>query len=56
MTGDRRLRLSERHGMEGGVRCPDCGRYNSFGTIVATGACGAVDCDAGLALELVYGG
>jgi hypothetical protein len=52
----RRVRLGERDGMERGVRCPCCGRYNSFGDIVATGACrgsAAGDCDAALALDLV---
>jgi hypothetical protein len=55
MAARRRLRLSERHGMEGGVQCPDCGRFNSFGSIVATGTCQNVEgCGTGLALELVY--
>jgi hypothetical protein len=52
----RRVRLNERDGMEGGVRCPCCGRYNSFGDIVATGTCrggAAGDCEASLALDLV---
>jgi len=44
--------------MEGGVRCPRCGRYTSFGDIIATGACSGVvrdDCDATLSLDLVVG-
>lgn len=42
--------------MEGGVRCPDCGRFNSLSDIVAMGCCRgrvADDCAAALALDLV---
>jgi hypothetical protein len=44
--------------MEGGVQCPKCGSYTSFGDIVAAGGCGGGewrggDCDASLSLDLV---
>jgi hypothetical protein len=42
--------------MEGGVRCPGCGRFNSLGDIVSTGRCRGWtvdDCRMGLALDLV---
>ena len=39
--------------MEGGIVCPECGRYASFGNVVATGRCGG--CAARLALDLVVG-
>jgi hypothetical protein len=55
MSGTRRLRLSERDGMEGGVRCPECGSYTSFGDVLATGRCSGRrhdGCDVTLDLEL----
>ncbi|MGM0590825.1 MAG: hypothetical protein ACQETI_04200 [Halobacteriota archaeon] len=58
MGGKWRVRLSEIDAMERGVRCPNCGKYNSFGDIIATGHCrGAYhdsgSCTARLALDLV---
>jgi hypothetical protein len=56
MGRQRRIRISERHAMEGGVRCPGCGRFNALSDIVTTGACRgrlADDCGASLALDLV---
>ena len=56
MGGVRRLRLTERDGMEGGVRCPGCGSYTSFGDVLATGRCSGrrhEGCDARLELELI---
>ncbi|MFC5365389.1 hypothetical protein [Salinirubrum litoreum] len=58
MTTQRRIRLAESEAMEGGVRCPKCGSYTSFGDIVAAGGCGGGewrggDCDASLSLDLV---
>ncbi|MFB6129550.1 MAG: hypothetical protein ABEJ28_01865 [Salinigranum sp.] len=56
MATKRRVRLSESDGMEGGIRCPNCGSYTSFGDIIATGRCRGTEtrqCDVGLALDLV---
>jgi hypothetical protein len=56
MAVERRIRLDERHSMERGLRCPECGTYTSFSDIIVTGQCrGALrdDCDADLALDLV---
>jgi hypothetical protein len=56
MNNQRRVRLTEREGMEGGVTCPGCGRYNSFGDVIAVGRCRGVmvdACETSLALELV---
>jgi hypothetical protein len=56
MSEQRRVRLTERDGMERGIRCPGCGRYNSFGDVVAVGRCRGAqvdDCETRLALELV---
>jgi hypothetical protein len=42
--------------MEGGVRCPGCGSYTSFGDVLATGRCSGRrhdECDARLELELI---
>lgn len=55
----RRVRLTEGDAIEAGVRCPNCGSYNTFDDIVATGRCRRAwrsdgdDCTAGLALDLV---
>ena len=59
MDTARRIRLTERDAVEGGVRCPGCGHYTTFGDIIATGGCGGGewrggDCEAELALELVF--
>jgi hypothetical protein len=51
--GERRFRLSEEEAMEGGVRCPGCGRYACFGDIVATGRCAGCATEWGLDL-VVY--
>lgn len=57
MGGTHRIRLTEGDSMEGGVRCPSCGSYTSFGDIIATGSCrGRRDedpCETELALDLV---
>jgi hypothetical protein len=56
MSGRRRVRLSERHAMEGGIRCPACGRFNALTDIASTGHCcgqRTEHCDATLALDLV---
>ncbi|SEO56802.1 hypothetical protein SAMN04487948_103269 [Halogranum amylolyticum] len=58
MAGTHRIRLTERDSMEGGVRCPNCGSYTSFGDIIATGHCRGVrreeePCETGLAIDLV---
>lgn len=56
MEGVRRLRLSERDAMEGGVRCPDCGSDTSFGDVLATGRCRGrrnERCEVTLELELI---
>lgn len=56
MTHERRVRLNERDSMEGGVCCPSCGSYTSFGDIIATGRCSGAwraGCDAALAIDLV---
>ena len=56
---ERRVRLTEGDAIEAGVRCPNCGGYNSFADIIATGQCrnawgsSADDCGAELALDLV---
>ena len=45
--------------MEGGVRCPNCGGYNAFGDIIATGQCrnawesGSRECVTELELDLI---
>lgn len=53
----RRIRLTERDGMEGGINCPQCGTYTSFGDIIATGRCRRAweggGCEARLAIDLV---
>ena len=51
----RRIQLGERHAMEGGVHCPECGSYTSFGDVLATGRCSGVgdDCRASMRIELV---
>jgi hypothetical protein len=59
MAGEVRIRITEREGVEGGVRCPNCGGYTSFRDIVAAGLCGGgwrTGCDARLALDLVVDG
>ncbi len=57
MPEERRIRITEGDSMEGGVRCPSCGSYTSFGDIIATGTCsrgsGRGPCDIRLALDLV---
>ncbi|ELK54626.1 MULTISPECIES: hypothetical protein [Haloferax] len=55
MADEHRHRLTERDGMEMGIRCPNCGTYTSFGDILATGACrgGWKGCRTGLRLDLV---
>jgi hypothetical protein len=56
MVRERRSRVGEAEAMEGGLDCPFCGSYTTFGDIAATGSCrqGAVgDCDAELSLHLV---
>ena len=56
---ERRVRLTEGDAIEEGIRCPNCGGYNAFGDIIATGRCrngwGASedDCGTELALDLV---
>lgn len=53
---ERRIALGEPDGMEGGIRCPSCGRFATFVDIMATGGCGgggSTDCDASLRLDLV---
>lgn len=57
MSSARRIRLQERDSIEGGVRCPACGSYTSFGDVVATGRCSGAwfrGCEATLALDLVF--
>ena len=39
--------------MEGGVPCPGCGAFVSFGDVAARGTCGSGDCETRLALDLV---
>lgn len=39
--------------MEGGVNCPGCGAFVSFGDVAVRGTCGSGDCEARLALDLV---
>ena len=51
--GERRFRLTEEEAMEGGVRCPGCGRYACFGDVVATGRCAGCATQWGLDL-VVY--
>jgi hypothetical protein len=56
MSDRRRIRLSERDAMEGGIRCPNCGTYTSFVDILATERCRGVlsgDCEIRLSLDLV---
>jgi hypothetical protein len=56
MAVEQRIRLEERHGMEGGLRCPMCGSYTSIRDIIATGRCrGGLNgrCAARLAIDLV---
>jgi hypothetical protein len=56
MSHRRRIRLSERDAMEGGIRCPNCGSYTSFVDILATERCRGVlsgDCEIQLSLDLV---
>ncbi|WP_101295162.1 hypothetical protein [Halegenticoccus soli] len=58
MAGERRIRITEGDSMEGGVRCPKCGSYTSFGDIIAAGGCArgawrGGPCDAELALDLI---
>jgi hypothetical protein len=53
MATERRVRLGESDGMEGGVRCPRCGTFVSFGDVVARTACPRPDCEVRLALDLV---
>ena len=59
VSGERRVRLTEGDAIEEGVRCPNCGGYNAFADIIATGRCrngwGANedDCSTTLALDLV---
>ena len=56
---ERRVRLTEGDAIEAGVRCPNCGGYNAFADIIATGRCrnawrsSEADCTATLALDLV---
>ena len=56
---ERRVRLTEGDAIEEGVRCPNCGGYNAFTDIIATGRCRNAwgssegDCAAALALDLV---
>jgi hypothetical protein len=54
MIPDRR-QVCEADAVEGGVRCPGCGAFVSFGDVVARGTCGRVDCEARLSLDLVVG-
>ena len=49
----RRRRIAEGDVMEGGVRCPGCGTFVSFGDVAVRGSCGHDDCEARLALDLV---
>jgi hypothetical protein len=51
--GGKRIRRSvgEMEAMEGGVRCPLCGRYACFGDVVSTGRCEG--CAAQWGLDLV---
>ncbi|WP_380681405.1 hypothetical protein [Salinigranum sp. GCM10025319] len=56
MSHRRRIRLSERDAMEGGIRCPNCGSYTSFVDILATERCRGVlsgECELRLSLDLV---
>jgi hypothetical protein len=56
MAVERRIRLDERHSMEGGLRCPVCGSYTSIRDVIATGQCrGGLrgQCAADLAIDLV---
>lgn len=55
MAVERRVRLTERDGMEMGIRCPNCATYTSFGDILATGHCrgGWKGCQTELRLDLV---
>jgi transcription initiation factor IIE alpha subunit len=56
MSADCRVRLTEEHAMENGVRCPYCGWYNSLSDIVSVGECRGRrfdECEASLALDLV---
>ncbi|WP_224270451.1 hypothetical protein [Haloprofundus salinisoli] len=60
MKSTRRTRLTESDWMEGGIRCPNCEQYLSFGDIVAVGRChGRVRpderCRTELALDFVWG-
>ena len=56
---ERRVRLTEGDAIEEGVRCPNCGGYNAFADIIATGRCrneweaSEGDCGIELALDLV---
>ena len=58
-SDERHIRLTEEDAVEGGVRCPNCGGYNAFGDIVATGQCrnawesNSRECVTGLELDLV---
>ncbi|MFB6155944.1 MAG: hypothetical protein ABEJ22_08610 [Haloferacaceae archaeon] len=56
MAGVRRIRLGEQHAMEGGVHCPECGSYTSFGDVLATARCSGYEresCDVAMRLELL---
>ncbi|EMA02801.1 MULTISPECIES: hypothetical protein [Haloferax] len=55
MVAEHRVRLTEKDGMEMGIRCPNCKTYTSFSDILATGHCrgGWKGCETKLQLELV---
>lgn len=58
MDREQRVPITELDGMEGGIRCPNCGAYASFGDVVAVGGCSRGSwrggpCEATLSLELV---
>jgi hypothetical protein len=53
MTAVRRIQLGERDAMEGGVHCPECGSYTSFGDILATRRCSGINCDVTMRMELL---
>ncbi len=58
-SDERRVRLTEGDAIEAGVRCPNCGGYNAFADIIATGRCRSGwrssedNCSVGLSLDLV---
>lgn len=58
MEASRRIPLTERDTVEGGILCPGCGHYAALSDIIATGGCSygvwrGGDCRTRMSIELV---